>query len=56
MPALVDRHRPIADATIFDGGDFRWGYRIDKFAMSLARAEYREAFAADGRTATTTRR
>ena len=56
MPALVDRHRPIADATIFDGGGSRRGYRIDKFAMSLARAEDREAFAVDGRTATTTRR
>ena len=56
MPALVDRHRPIADTTIFDGGDSRRGYRIDKFAISLARAENRGAFAVDGRTATTTRR
>ncbi len=56
MPAQVDRHRLTADTTISDGRESRRGFRIDKFAMSLARAENREAHAPDGRTATTTRR
>ena len=47
MPIQVDRSRPIADTKIFDGEESRRGYRINKFAMSLAKAENREAFAAD---------
>ena len=47
MPVQVDRSRPIADTRIFGGEESRRGYRINKFAMSLARAENREAFAAD---------
>ena len=46
MPVQVDKSRPIADTKIFGGGESRRGYRINKFAMSLARAENREAFAA----------
>ena len=48
MPVQVDKSRPIADTKIFDGAESRRGYRINKFAMSLARAENREAFKADG--------
>ena len=47
MPVQVDRDRPIADTRIFDGAESRRGYRINKLAMSLARAENRAAFAAD---------
>lgn len=47
MPVQVDRNRPIADTKIFTGEESRRGYRINKFAMSLARAENRDAFAAD---------
>ena len=47
MPVQVDRNRPISDTKIFTGEESRRGYRINKFAMSLARAENRDAFAAD---------
>jgi len=47
MPVQVDKSRPIPDTRIFDGEESRRGYRINKFAMSLARAESREAFGAD---------
>ena len=47
MPVQVDRDRPIENTTVFGGGESRRGYRINKFAMSLARAENRAAFAAD---------
>ena len=47
MAVQVDKSRPIADTKIFGAAESRRGYRINKFAMSLARAENRDAFAAD---------
>ncbi len=47
MPVQVDRSRPIRDTRIFGGEESRRGYRINKFAMSLARPENRDAFKAD---------
>ncbi len=47
MTAQIDRDRPIPGTTIFDGAVSRRGYRVNKLAMSLARAENRAAFAAD---------
>ena len=47
MAAQVDRNRPIPHTRIFDGDETRRGYRLNKFAMSMAKAENREAFRAD---------
>jgi protocatechuate 4,5-dioxygenase, alpha chain len=47
MKKQVDRTRPIPGTQIFDAEQSRRGYRINKFCMSLARAENRAAFKAD---------
>ena len=43
----LDRARPIPGTEIFDGLQSRRGYRINKFCMTLAKAENRAAFKAD---------
>jgi protocatechuate 4,5-dioxygenase alpha chain len=43
----IDRDRPIENTTVFDGAQSRKGYRLNKFAMSMTKAENREAFKAD---------
>lgn len=47
MALQVDRNRPIDDTKIFDSEQTRLGYRLNKFAMSMTKAENREAFKAD---------
>ncbi|MEX2453356.1 MAG: protocatechuate 3,4-dioxygenase [Rhodospirillaceae bacterium] len=39
--------KPIPDTFVFDGAQSRRGYRLNKFSMSMAKAENREAFKAD---------
>lgn len=43
----IDRSRPIPGTDVFDGRMSRRGYRINKFCMTLAKAENRAAFKAD---------
>jgi protocatechuate 4,5-dioxygenase alpha chain len=43
----LDPSRPIPGTQVFDGRVSRRGYRINKFCMSLTRAENRAAFKAD---------
>lgn len=43
----IDPGRPIADTNIFDAAQTRRGYRLNKFAMSLARDGNRRAFSED---------
>lgn len=47
MTAQIDRSRTIPGTKIFDGRESRKGYRINKFAMSFAKAGNRAAFTAD---------
>lgn len=47
MSVQVDKSRKIPGTTVFDGGESRKGYRINKFAMSFCDAENRHAFMAD---------
>lgn len=43
----VDKDRPIENTQVFDSEQTRKGYRLNKFAMSMTKAENREAFKAD---------
>lgn len=47
MAKQVDPDRPIENTKIFDAEQAQLGYRLNKFAMSMVKAENREAFAAD---------
>lgn len=47
MVLQVDPSRPIDDTKIFDSEQSRQGYRLNKFAMSMTKAENRDAFKAD---------
>lgn len=47
MSAAAQGGGPIPGTTIFGPAETRRGYRLNKFAMSLARAENRAAFKAD---------
>lgn len=47
MANQIDSGRPIPDTSIFDGNRSRAGYRLNKFSMSMTKAENREAFKAD---------
>lgn len=47
MAKQVDPDRPIEDTKIFDSEQTQLGYRLNKFAMSMTKAENREAFLAD---------
>lgn len=47
MSAAAQGGGPIPGTTIFGPAETRRGYRLNKFAMSLARAENRAAFEAD---------
>lgn len=43
----IEHSRPIPGTEIFDGRQSRRGYRINKFCMTLVKAENRAAFKAD---------
>lgn len=47
MKQQIDTARPIPDTSVFDGRQSRLGYRLNKFSMSMTRAENREALKAD---------
>ena len=47
MNTQRNKSRKIPGTTVFDGVESRKGYRINKFAMSFARAENRTAFSTD---------
>ena len=47
MAVKREKLKSIPGTTIFDGAESRKGYRINKFAMSLASSKNREAFKAD---------
>ena len=47
MAKQVDPDRPIEDTKIFNSEQTQLGYRLNKFAMSMVKAENREAFLAD---------
>ena len=47
MTSQIDKTRVIEDTKIFDHQETRLGYRLNKFAMSMTKAENREAFKAD---------
>ncbi len=47
MGSQIDKTRAIEDTKIFDHEETRRGYRLNKFAMSMTKAENRAAFKAD---------
>jgi len=47
MAVQIDRSRKIPGTTVFDWRESRKGYRLNRFAMSFARPENREAFKKD---------
>jgi protocatechuate 4,5-dioxygenase alpha chain len=47
MTSQLDNTRPIPDTRVFDHQETRRGYRLNKFAMSMNKAENRDAFKVD---------
>ena len=47
MAAQVDKSRPIENTKVFTNEETQKGYRLNKFAMSMCKAENRDAFLAD---------
>lgn len=47
MILQVDKSRPIENTKVFTHEETQKGYRLNKFAMSMCKAENREAFLAD---------
>jgi protocatechuate 4,5-dioxygenase alpha chain len=43
----VDRANPIPGTTVFDGGESRRGYEVNRFCYSMADAANRDAFKED---------
>ncbi len=47
MKTQVDPTRPIENTKVFDARQTQLGYRLNKFAMSMTKADNRAAFIAD---------